>query len=231
MGISIYSDFASKLQSIEQELHTHPVTEELREQIIHELDEIHHGLSHMDRTAAQVNRFANTFLDELRQKAVFLYGEVDDFFHKHEIEVIQKDTAALTQTLSQKNVDSISLLVDSLRLHIDELFKSYSPALSERRVLVIAAFVLEQAEALLQGKLFAETELNETALANAEILIEDLAEYLSSDDKRGLQQFWKRLSPDERKIVLAYLNPKDLLTGLLHDVERPADHHQSIRGF
>src|SRR4051812_35457842 len=125
MGIGIYSNYASKLQSIEQELHTHPVTEELREQIIHELDEIHQGLSHMDSTAAQVNRFAGTFLDELRQKAVFLYGEVDDFFHKHEIEVIQQDTAALTENLSQNNTAAISRLVDTLRSHIEELFKSY----------------------------------------------------------------------------------------------------------
>ena len=100
MGIGIYSNYASRLQSIEQELRTHPVTEEVREQLIHELDKIHEGLSHMDTTAAQVNRFANTFLAELRQKAVFLYGEVDDFFHKHEIEVIQQDTETLTKNLS-----------------------------------------------------------------------------------------------------------------------------------
>ncbi len=227
MGLSIernvYSEYAEKLHSIEEELHAQPITEELREQIIHELDEVHENLSKCDTTAAQVNRFAQSFLEELRQKAVFLYGEIDDFYHKHEIDVIKEETNSLAQTVQQKDLLRITQIIVTLRSHITQLLESYSPALSERRVLVYAKMTLEQAEALLQGKLLPELDISEWTYLETEEIIEELAEYLGNNDKVSVRLLMNRLSPVQKKLVMSYLNSKDLLTHLLHDVEGTAN--------
>lgn len=234
MGLSIernvYSEYAEKLHSIEEELHAQPITEEVREQIIHELDEVHDNLSKCETTAAQVNRFAQSFLEELRQKAVFLYGEVDDFYHQHEIDVIQEETESLAQTLQQKDLLRLGLIIDSLKNHIDQLLDSYSPALSQRRVLVIAKMRMEQAEALMNGQQLAELDISEWTFLETEEIIEEIAEYLGSNDRGGLRLLMNRLTPTQKRLVMGYLNSKDLLTYLLHDVEGAAYNEQIFEG-
>lgn len=222
-SISLYSNYANQLQQIEKELHAQPITKELREQMIQALDEIHLGLSQMETTAGAVNRFATGFLDELRQKAVFLYGEIDDFFHQHSIEVIRQDAELLKENFGQNHFEKMSRIAQDLKSRLDELLKSYSPGLNERRVLVIAALTLEQAETLLRGSFAQEVILDENCLANAEMIIEEIAEYLGDHDRQGLKQLWSRLSQEERKIVRIYLDPRGGESGFLHDIERPAN--------
>lgn len=214
MSLSIYSDYATKLHSIEEELHSRPVAEELPDEIVHELNHIHEELSHLEMTASHVNQFAKTFLDELRQKTVTLYGEIEDFYHKHAIEVIRQDTENLSNDLANHKLATL------LKLHIKELLQSYRPNLTERRVLVLASLVLEQTEAL-AGQ---EIVLDEAALMNAEMVIEEIAEYLGQEDKKGLRECMKRLLPEQRKIVLAYLD-----TSLLHDIKGATDNDKIVR--
>ncbi|MBS0647605.1 MAG: hypothetical protein JSS10_00100 [Verrucomicrobia bacterium] len=234
MGLSIernvYSEYAEKLHEIEEELHAQPITEEVREQIIHELDEVHENLSKCETTAAQVNRFALSFLEELRQKAVFLYGEIDDFYHQHEIDVIHQETASLAQALQQKDSLKVALLINSLKNHIDHLLESYSPALSQRRVLVMAKLAMERAEASLSGQQLPEIEVSEETFLETEALMEEMAEYLGNDDKGGLRLFMNRLSGSQKRLVRGYLDPQDLLAGLLHDVEGTAYNEQIFGG-
>lgn len=234
MGLSIernvYSEYAEKLHSIEEELHAQPITEEVREQIIHELDEVHDNLSKCETTAANVNRFAQSFLEELRQKAVFLYGEVDDFYHQHEIDVIQEETESLEQTVQQKDLLKLGHIINSLKNHIDQLLDSYSPALSQRRVLVMAKMRMEQAEALMNGQQLPELDISEWTFLETEEIIEEIAEYLGSKDRGGLRLLMNRLSPTQKRLVMGYLNSKDLLTHLLHDVEGATYNEQIFGG-
>jgi molybdopterin converting factor small subunit len=234
MGLSIernvYSEYAEKLHSIEEELHAQPITEEVREQIIHELDEVHENLAKCEATAAQVNRFAQSFLKELRQKAVFLYGEVDDFYHQHEIDVIQDETESLAQTLEQKDLLKLGRIVDSLKSHIDELLESYSPALSQRRVLVMAKMRMEQAEALMNGQQLPELEISEWTFLETEEIIEEIAEYLGNNERGALRLLMNRLTLTQKRLVMGYLNSQDLLTYLLHDVEGATDNEQIFGG-
>lgn len=234
MGLSIernvYSEYAEKLHSIEEELHAQPITEEVREQIIHELDEVHDNLSKCEATAAQVNRFAQSFLQELRQKAVFLYGEIDDFYHQHEIDVIQEETKSLEQTLQQKDLLKLGHIINSLKNHIDHLLGSYSPALSQRRVVVLARVKMEESEALMNGQELDELEISEQALSATEEIIEEIAEYLGSNDRGPLRLLMRRLTRDQKRLIQCYLNPKDPITHLLHDVEGATYNEQVFGG-
>ena len=234
MGLSIernnFAEYAEKLHSIEEELHAQPITEELREQIVHELDEVNEQLSQCESTAASVNRFAQSFLKELREKAVFLYGEIDDFYHQHEIDVIKQETQSLAQTLQQKDLLKLGMIIDSLRSHLVHLLEKYSPALSERRILVFAQMTLDQAEALIKGEILPEFELNEETFQVTEAIIEEIAEYLGNDDKGAIKLLMNRLTPAQRKLVMSYLDPQDLLTQLFHDIEGTTPNDELFRG-
>jgi hypothetical protein len=225
-----YSEYAEKLHSIEEELRAQPITEELREQIIHELDEVHGHLSKCESTAVSVNRFAQSFLQELREKAVFLYGEIDEFYHQHEIDVIKQETNSLAQTVQQRDFLKLAMVIDSLRNHLTQLLASYSPDLSERRILVFAKMTLDQAEALRKGKAMPEFDLSEETLQVTEAIIEEIAEYLGNNDKGALKLLMNQLTPAQRRLIMGYLDPQDLLTELLHDVERAASDDQLFQG-
>jgi hypothetical protein len=229
MGLSIernvYSEYAEQLESIEK-LCAQPITEELHEEIIHELDNVHEKLSAYETTAAKTNLFAQSFLRELQQKAVFLYGKADTSFYEHEIGVIKDEAQSLALTLAQKDLLRIASVFESLRSHLDHLLDSYRPPLSERGVLVFAKTTLEQAEALLQGRTVPDLDLSQCAFVEEEIL-EELAEYLGTNDRVSLSLLWKRLSPAQKKLVLAYMSdPQDLLSCLLHNIEGSAYNEQ-----
>jgi hypothetical protein len=233
MGLSIqsnvYSEYAEKLEQIER-LCAQPISEEVHEEIIHTLDEVHSNLSQCDTTAAKTNLFAQSFLKELQEKAIFLYGKVDDSFHQYEIEVIKDETASLALTVQQKDFLKLAMVIESLKAHINQLLENFSPVLSDRRVLVYAKMTLEQAESMLQGKPVPDLEMSEWTYLETEAIIEELAEYLGNNDKVSVKLLLDRLSPAQKKLVMGYLNPNDLLTCLLHDVEGSADDEQLFGG-
>jgi hypothetical protein len=190
------------------------------------LDDIHQGLSQCDTTAAKTNLFAQSYLKELQEKAVFLYGKVDDSFHQHEIEVIKEEAASLAVTVKQRDLLRIATVLESLKAHINHLLEIYRPDLSERKVLVYAKITLENAEALLQGQMIEEMEIEEI-----DYILEELAEYLGNNDKVSMSLLWKRLSPAQKKLVMGYMtDPQDLLSCLLHNIEGSADYEQLFGG-
>lgn len=231
MGLSIdrtYSEYADKLHSIEEELHAQPITEEIREQIIHELDEVHENLSKLETTAVQVNRFALSFLEELRQKTIQLYGETDEYFFKNKLDVIQKESLLLGQILEKKDLASTTALVDKLKSYINQLLESYRPGLQERRILVFAKLTLDQAEALLKGELLPPTQVDEWTYLELEEIIQEIAEYLGNNDRAGIRFLWSRLNSVQKRLLMGYLNPEDLFTCLLHDVKGTTDQDSSF---
>jgi hypothetical protein len=233
MGLSIernvYSEYAEKLEQIER-LCAQPISEEVHEEIIHTLDEVHSNLSQCDATAAKTNLFAQSFLKELQEKAIFLYGKVDDSFHQHEIEVIKEETASLTLTVQQKDLLKLVMVIESLKAHINQLLENFSPALSDRRVLVYAKMALEQAQSLIEGKPIQDLEMSEWTYLETEAIIEELAEYLGNNDRVSVKLLLSRLSPVQKRLVMGYLNPNDLLSCLLHDVEGSTDDEQFFGG-
>ncbi len=226
---NVYSEYAEQLENIEK-LCAQPISEEVHEEIIHTLDEVHSNLSQCDSTAAKTNLFAQSFLKELQEKAIFLYGKVDDSFHQYEIDVIKDETASLALTVQQKDLLKIVAVLESLKAHINQLLEHYSPALADRRVLVYAKMTLEQAESLLQGQPVQDFEMSEWTYLETEAIIEELAEYLGNNDKVSVKLLLSRLSPAQKKLVMGYLNPNDLLSCLLHDVERSTDDEQIFEG-
>jgi hypothetical protein len=224
---NIYSDYAEKLEAIEK-LCAQPISEEVHEEIIHTLDEVHQNLS--DTTAAKTNLFAQSYLKELQEKAIFLYGKIDDSFHQHEIEVIKEETASLALTVQQKDLLKLVMVIESLKAHINQLLENFSPALADRRILVYAKITLSQAESLLEGKPAENLEMSEWTFLETEAIIEELAEYLGSNDRMSVKLLLDRLSPAQKKLVMGYLNPDHLLACLLHDVEGAADDEQLFGG-
>ncbi|HUD01331.1 MAG TPA: hypothetical protein VMR37_03330 [Rhabdochlamydiaceae bacterium] len=233
MGLSIernvYSEYAEQLESIER-LCAQPITEELHEEIIDKLDAVHGDLSKCEITAAKTNIFVLSLVKQLQSKMVDLYGRADSSFYEHEIGVIKEEAQSLALTFQQKDLLKIASVFKSLRSHLNHLLESYRPPLAERGVVVFAKQILEHAEALLQGKTVEELDLSECPFVEQEIL-EELAEYLGTNDRVSLSLLWKRLSPAQKKLVLAYMsNPQDLLSCLLHNIEGSAHQEQFFGG-
>lgn len=225
---SHYSALAETLTSVEEvlssvknTLESEPVTDEVRQRLLDTLDVASQSLSSLERTASHVNQFAQSYFTQLREKAMTLYGKVDDSYLQHEVVVLQDETHDLKNIICQKDVHSMAQRIKGIKEHLTKILNEFRPALQERRALVAAKLVLEQAEAFLRGEEIGDLPLDEMSLLETEAILEEIADYLTSNNRGALRLLMGRLSPVQRKIVLAYLEPKDLLTSLLSDVEEP----------
>ncbi len=214
------------LSSVKNTLESEPITDEVRERLLEELDLVSYHLSSMERTATHVHQFAQSYFEQLRQKAITLYGEVDDSYLQHEVVVLQDETHQLKAVLDKKDVHTIAEQIKEIKEHLSKILSEFSPALQERRALVAAKLVLEKAEAFLRGEEVEQLLLDEVSLMESEELLEEIADYLADNNRGALRLLMKRVTPAQRKIILAYLEPQDLLTSFLHDIERPT--HQDI---
>ncbi len=230
MNSNHYSALAETLASVEEvlssvnnTLESEPVTDEVRQLLLDKLDAASRHLSSLERTASNVNQFALSYFGELRQKAITLYGKVDDSYLQHEVVVLKDETHDLEDVINKKDVHAMARRISDIKEHLIKILNEFCPALQERRALVAAKLVLEKAEAFLRGEELEELSLDEMSLLETESVLEEIADYLAENNRGALRLLMKQLSPAQRKIVLAYLEPKDLLTSLLHDIERPAD--------
>jgi hypothetical protein len=233
MNSSHYSALAETLTSVEEvlssvknTLESEPVTDEVRLFLLNKLNAASSNLSSFEKTASTVDVFAQSYFQQLREQARTLYGELDDSYLHHEVVVLQDETHDLEEVMNQKDIHKMAQRVQDIKDHLNKILNEFRPAFQERRALVAAKLVLEKAEALLRGEELAELELDEEAFNVSEGILEELAEYLADDNRAARRLLMSQLTPAQKKIVSAYLAPEDLLTHLLHDVERPA--HQNI---
>jgi hypothetical protein len=237
MNSNHYSALAETLSSVEEVLssvknvlESEPVTDEVRQSLLERLDLASQNLSSLERTAANINQFAQSYFQQLRQKAISLYGKVDDSYLQHEVIVLQDETHGLEDTMNKKDLSSMAERIEEIKEHLIKILNEFRPALQERRALVAAKLVLEKAEAFLRGEKLPEFPLDELSFLETEEILEELAEYLSDNNRGALRLLMRRLTPAQKKIVLAYLEPKDLLSSLLHDVEGSTDQNIMIAG-
>ncbi len=237
LNSSHYSALAETLSSVEEVLssvknvlESQPVTDELRQSLLEKLDVASQNLSSLERTASTVNQFAQTYFAQLRQKTITLYGKVDDSYLQHEVVVLQDETHDLEDVINKKDMTAMVQRIDGIKEHLIKILNEFCPALQERRALVAAKLVLEKAEAFLRGEELPEFPLDEMSLLETEAILEELADYLGDNNRGALRLLMRRLTPAQKKIVLTYLEPQDLLTNLLHDIERPTNQNVMIAG-
>lgn len=237
LNSSHYSALAETLSSVEEVLssvknvlESEPVTDEVRQSLLEKLDIASKNLSSLERTASTVNQFAQSYFQQLRQKTITLYGKVDDSYLQHEVVVLQDETHELEDDINKKDMSLMAQRIDGIKEHLVKILNEFCPALQERRALVAAKLVLEKAEAFLRGEELPEFPLDELSLLETEAILEELADYLGDNNRGALRLLMRRLTPAQKKIVLTYLEPQDLLTNLLHDVERPTNQNVMIAG-
>lgn len=232
LNSSSYAALSETLSSVEEVLSSVKkvleskavaVTDEVREELLEKLDIASQKLSSMEKVAGQVNQFALSYFAQLREKAISLYGEVDESYLQHEVVVLQDETHLLEDTMGQKDFKAIARRIANMKEHLSKILSEFRPALQERRSLVAAKLVLEKAEAFLRGEELSDLPITEWSLLETEEILEEIAEYLADNNRGALRLLMRRLSPIQRKLVSAYLEPKDLLSSFLHDIEGSAD--------
>lgn len=216
------------LHSIEEKLVVEPVSPEARKHLHNELEEVSHAIQELETQAAYINRFAQSYLKELKDTIVTLYGKIDDSALKYRVSLIQKEGLTLEACLQKGDMTSVARLVDTLTYHINSLYDTYAPGLEDRRLIAFARLQLEKASALMEGEVFIDplTDPEGWTYLQAEEAIETVADLLSQNERRAARLLLNRLTVAQRKLFSAYLNPDDMLARLLHDVESAAHHDQ-----
>jgi len=219
---------SQQLRAIETKLLTEPVNSEKRMKLFQELDTVSDALAELEAGAAQVNRFAQSYLKELQNQVVRLYGEIDDCTIKYEVSEIEKEASSLEASLQKNDFQGVARLVDTLKRHIDSLLASFCPALQERRVIVLARLMMEKAEALLEGKNCFEFDLDTWTFLEAEAALETMAGLMSQNERASARDAYKRLTQAQKRLVGAYVGSDEGFTGLFHDVESTANYNYLI---
>lgn len=67
-------------------------------------------------------------------------------------------------------------------------------------------------------------------MLETEAILEEIADYLAENNRGALRQLMRRLSQTQRKLVTAYLEPKDILSHFLHEVEGSTDQNIVFAG-
>jgi hypothetical protein len=215
------------LTSVDRTLSSEDITDDLRTHLLQKLDVASRHLSSLERGASTVNTFAVRYFQTLREKAITLYGKVDDSYLQHEVVVLKDETHDLEDSMNKHDMLGISQRIQQIKDHLNKILSEFRPALEEKRALVAAKLVLDKAEAFIRGEELSDLMLDEQSMLETEALLEEIVEYLAEDTKlarRLLKQRLDELSAAQRKIVSAYLS-KDLL----HDIEGTA--YQNVVAF
>lgn len=220
------------LHSIEEKLIVEPISPEERKHLFHELEEVSHAIEELEAQAANINRFAQSYLKELKETVIKLYGKIDDSALKYRVSLIQKEGLTLEASLQKGDMKSVARLIETLKYHINSLFNSYAPGMEERRVIAFARLQMEKAEAFADGKAYVDplSDLEGWSYLQAEEAIETVADLLSQNERKAARLLLNRLTLAQKKLFSAYLNPEDILTRFLHDVESSAYQNQAILG-
>lgn len=220
------------LHSIEEKLIVEPISPEERKNLFEELDSVSHAIQELETQAAYINRFAQSYLKELKDTVVKLYGKIDDSALKYRVTLIQKEGETLAAFLQKGDMKAVARLIETLTYHINSLFESFAPGLEDRRFIAFARLQLEKASAFIEGEVFIDplSDPEGWSYLQAEEAIETVADLLSQNERKAARLLLNRLTVAQRKLFSAYLNPEDILSRLLHDVESTAHHHQAILG-
>lgn len=214
-----YSYFSEQLAVIEEKAHQPGLSLETRDALHEALNEVYTGIQDIELQSVHVNLFARSFLEEIKAKMVSLFGEIDDLYVKAEIEWIKTEAETMPALFQPKTMGELARAVDALKTRINTLFTLYLPGLEERKVIAFAQLMVQKAEDFLSGKpecLDAPTIWDDVTVGE---VLQEIATYLSQDDKTGARFAFNRLNNAQKKLILAYLPPHDLLDTLFHETE------------
>ncbi|CAM0117341.1 hypothetical protein [Rhabdochlamydiaceae symbiont of Dictyostelium giganteum] len=166
-------------------------------------------------------------LKTMREKIITLYSLIDSAYLDTQIDQLRLTSTLLKSCVQNRQKRAVIQKTNDAREQIHHILAHFLPSFKERRVLVMAKLVIEQAEYFLLNQTMPSICLSEKLFEEAEMILEEVADYLTDNNPKAIKALMKSVSLTQKKIISAYLEPKDLLTNVLHDVERAA--HQNVR--
>lgn len=215
------SQCLERLHLIEEEIVVNPISPDERKNLFYELDEVNHVIEALETQSAHINRFVQSYLKELKEAVIKLYGKIDDSALRYRTSLIQKESLVLEEYLEKGDMKTVACLVDTLTSSINSLFESFSPTLEGRRSIAFARLQLDKASALMEGRTYTDplSDPEGWSYLQAEEAIETIADLLTQNEKKAARYFLNHLTTLQRRLLNAYLNPEDILAHLLRDVE------------
>lgn len=214
-----FEEEEEKLEQIENLVSgAKPLNPERRQEVLRTLNATHYRLVKMESKAVEINDIAQASMQKLSEKTVSLYGKLDDQMIQYEVCQIQKEAESLEKTMGKKDMAALAKAVDALQEHINSLFDSYSPSLAQRRIIVIARLILDRATDLMEGReVDLSLDVDALAYTQAEAVLEEIVDLLGQNKNSAAKMRFNSLSPAQRKILLYYLPPHDLITNMLQE--------------
>jgi|GEM_PF-5500154 len=212
---SASTDAYHLLFCIKNIVNTQPMTWELHDALIDQLNILQKKIFPSDTTITNTNVFVKNFLQEVRQEIISLYGKIEHSLCKHELTLIKTETDFLKKNLQQNDLLQIALITKSLKDHIDRLCHSFTLTLKERRVIILANIEITHAIKIIQKEspsLLPSFVVEKEQCEEVEMLLEELSEYLEYFNKKEFKLLWNRLSFSQKNLIIAYLNVSKELT-------------------
>lgn len=210
------------LLTVQDTLNDTPISEDMRQVLLGQLDIVSNSLSMIEQVALHVNQFVGLYFQQLRATAVFLYGEVDTAYLRYEITVLQEGTARLKEAIDSGHSGAVADRSREIGGQMQKILHQFCPPLQDRRSLVVARLMVEQGEGYLRGESISELPMNEWNLLETESVLEEIGLYLMTNNRKELRALIRKLRPLQKKLISAYLEPRNLLEGMLQSVESPA---------
>lgn len=217
MAVSAFNYFNNNIQYIEHLLDSSPVTSKVHDTLVERLNEMGYLLS---KKQEETNPFTQSHWQEIREKMVWLYGEIESQLWNHRLHQIAREASLLNHYPSSGNAKRVERVAGGLQSHIDFLLNNYAPALEEKGVISFAHDVLSHLASTTVPKT-SSSEENENIDPS---LIEEITDCLAYEDIKKAQFLFERLSATQKEQI-ATLLPQDMFSCLVHNIKTAANNH------
>ena len=205
MGLTVTPVACERLLAEIEKRAAEPVSPKRRDELLFELDQTSDTLHDLQKNASYVNDFAKKRFAEMEERIVNLHGRIHDQTIRFVVTLVQKGAAFLEMA---GGVELRAEIIDLLKDHINFLFQNYRPSLADKQMIFLALGM----------------DLDEWAYVETEAVLEDLVN--NFQNKKALRPAFSRLSPEQKELFFAYLEPEEAASSLLHDEKRPTDYEQ-----
>ncbi len=203
---SSFFECERSVQSVEKSLIATPVTKEMRDLLFSELQKTSEILGHLAKSS---------FVDELENKIIELYGRISHLSIHLEIEKLKEEISGLENCLLSYDNKEILRQVNNLKSHIVALCYECSLSQAEKEVIREANEMLQKAGAVMQGPSQSKRKKNHAVLED-DVDIDaiapffDIAYLIYKERFRESKKLYNQLDERSKKIFrLHYENFTD----------------------
>lgn len=189
---------SQKVQTLQNQAEKKEVDPKERVRLHRELESLQDSLEDLKASATQTESHALSQFEEMESQIISLYRIVEERFEKFEIQQISKKALDLSNALESGKMIKVAKKCNELRHNILFLFKHRAPSMNERKVLLLATKMADEASHMLT--------CNNAKHEHVQFI--QLLRYLL---REALEKSEKMVSLDEAELAMEFYEIADML--------------------